>query len=77
MRIKIRVTINVTNVLVLLNSKNKTQTWLADRMSMTVEHLNRVINGKQPPGPKFRDRLQGALRGEKWDDLFSIKEDVA
>lgn len=62
---RIRMTQNgtpeLTAVLLTLSEQGRRQDWLADRIGMTPEHTNRVLQGKLPATADFRVKVARVL----------------
>ncbi|MBX6770853.1 MAG: helix-turn-helix transcriptional regulator [Chloroflexi bacterium] len=45
----------------ILEHQGRTMTWLAKRTGYSRWHVNRVVNGAEPPSPRFRAECARAL----------------
>lgn len=56
----------------ILAQKNKSQNWLAQRMSITSGHMAQLLNGDRNPSPKVRQKFQEYFKELNFEQLFSF-----
>ena len=57
-----------------INEQQITQEYAAKQLSITQEHLSRIINGKRNPSTTLLIRMEKYMEGSKWaKKLFTIE----
>lgn len=69
-----RVIINTTEVLNIINRRNKDKKWLAKRIGVSQAYLSHWLTHRKNPSPQNRERISNCLngRGVTWERLFII-----
>jgi hypothetical protein len=69
-----KVILNTREVLNIINRRNKTRIWLAERMGVSPVQLSHWLKHRKNPSPKNREKFIKALHGKgiTWERLFTI-----
>lgn len=59
----------------ILIKANKTQTWLADKLSTTPSHMNNMLAGRVGLSAANREKIMEALEVTEWGVLF-YRDDI-
>lgn len=68
-----RIVLRVNKVKVILARRNKTFTWLAQKIDTSPQYVSALLAQKKNPSPVTRIKIQRTLNNCRWDDLFEIK----
>ena len=53
---------------------NRSQSWLAREIGISPGYLSMLVNTGRAPSGRIRERMQKALGGDDFNDLFGLEE---
>ena len=70
---KVRVMLRTNVIRERLIRKCKTQSWLAERLSVSTGYISQLLDGTRNPSSIIRQRFLDTFQDCEFDDLFVIK----
>ena len=69
-----KVIINTTEVITIINKRNKSRKWLAEKIGVSPVYLSHWLSHRKNPSPENREKIRNCLngRGVTWERLFII-----
>lgn len=70
----VKIYLNKTGIKVALAQKNRSLSWLSDKVGVSQSYMSRWLSCEKSPRPEVRDKIQKCLGGKtKWGMVFLIK----